>query len=498
MKQKNKNKNVFAKAATVVAFIGLTTLAGCADGGSSSVPQAGKSISDTLGCEDIKSNIFNTFYEVIDKDRKIPSPQELKDAVHARVDAMSKSLKSETDQLMIDKLHVELDRLVELMLQEFADNPNLTWNEMIQKLIEYEMEDQSEQKIVQATEDINQQVERIKSLSQDLDLPCNTPSPTPSPDEPSHEVPPTPPVAGIPSISAISKGLNMVFATAYQSCDALNLPPMTSATPNVAGISVVGKHSDGVGSQRAISSISSVASSHYYIKGQQYPGGCFAVNKNPLIYDYGGSPKFTTSTLNFFEDSGSGTSVLGVDCSAYVSSGIAVAGLRYKPGLDNKPVYVRQSSSKFISAAKSGFSCFENIKISREASIKAGDVVGVSGHMLVVDRVGNDPFGFKNFKTESQCEGLNYKNFDITINQSSPVKNGIGINKYEARDYLSESTKMRTAFVEIGKLACLAYLQNKTTQSPSSEWGFLRHKGTSECKAPRVTMVGESCVQKCL
>ena len=56
---------------------------------------------------------------------------------------------------------------------------------------------------------------------------------------------------------------------------------------------------------------------------------------------------------------------------------------------------------------------------------------------------------------------------------------------------------MRTAFVEMGKQACLAYFGNKSIKPKSTNWGFLRHKGTAECLAPAVHIEGESCTQKC-
>ncbi|MBC7466918.1 MAG: hypothetical protein H7256_13095, partial [Bdellovibrio sp.] len=172
----------------------------------------------------------------------------------------------------------------------------------------------------------------------------------------------------------------------------------------------------------------------------------------------------------------------------------------YKPAVDNKPIFIRQTSSKFIDAAKSGFTCFDNVTVTPTSSVKAGDIGGVSGHVVAVDSVGADPFGLALIKNEAGCSSISYKNFDITVTQSSPSKNGIGINKYLLKDYLIESGdtgKMTVAFVGMAKQACLAKFQNKSIKPASTAWGFLRHKGTSACLAPRVSMVGESCTQKC-
>jgi hypothetical protein len=307
---------------------------------------------------------------------------------------------------------------------------------------------------------------------------------------------------GIKALPAgkMTTGINMVFSTAYQSCRVLDLPPIERSTASVVGISRVGTHTDGIGGKREVTSLSSVQKTHYYINGIATESQCFSVRNNPLIYDYGGSPAVSGTTINFQKNAGSGTGALGIDCSAYVSSAIAVAGLRYKPAADNKPIYIRQNSSKFISAAKSGFTCFDNVTVTPTSTVKAGDIVGVVGHVVAIDSVGADPFGLSLIKTEAGCSSISYKNFDMTVTQSSPSKNGIGLNKYLLKDYLIESGdsgKMTVAFVGMAKQACLAKFQNKSLKPASSAWGFLRHKGTAACLAPRVSMVGESCTQKC-
>lgn len=47
-----------------------------------------------------------------------------------------------------------------------------------------------------------------------------------------------------------------------------------------------------------------------------------------------------------------------------------MGGLRDKPGLDNKPIFIRQTSSKFIDATQSG------------------DIIGVNGHVVAIDKIG--------------------------------------------------------------------------------------------------------------
>lgn len=476
-----------------IGVLALVTLGAfsCAPNHSTSIDSASQNISDSLGCKDVKSKVFDSFYEMMDQNKFVPNSEDMKSSIDQKLDQLSanKSM-SAAQQEKITLLKSELHTLVDEILSEAKSNPSITWKEQIQKLIEYEMEDQSTSKTVASTQKISASAARIKSLSQSAQLPCvpaTTPPPTPVPSSPS-------------SSGKLSQGVKMVFSTAYQSCRVLDLPAMDASTPSVVGIVRTGTHPDGIGATREINNLASVQNTHYYIRGIASESQCAPVRNKPLIYDYGGEPAISQNSLNFFVNAGSGTDVLGVDCSAYISSAIAVAGLRYKPGVDNKAIFVRQTSSKFINAVQSGFTCFDNVTVSASSSVKAGDIIGVSGHVVAIDKVGADPFGLALIKNETSCSSLNYKNFDITITQSSPSKNGIGINKYLIKDYLDESGpsgKMTTAFVEMGKQACLAKFQNKSIKPSSTAWGFLRHKGTPECLAPRITMAGEACTQKC-
>ena len=61
---------------------------------------------------------------------------------------------------------------------------------------------------------------------------------------------------------------------------------------------------------------------NYYYQGVNQGSSCKDIRKFPLIYDYGGKPNTDSGTLNFFVNSGDGTSVLGIDCSGYVFSAI--------------------------------------------------------------------------------------------------------------------------------------------------------------------------------
>lgn len=479
------------KLKTFLFIIGAATaLASCAPPQSQNVQQASQSVSKSLGCSDMKSLVFDSFYEMIDQSQSVPLASDMKKSLQDAMDQLKaeKNL-SAAEAVTLDKITSELFTVVDLMLEQTPDMTSTSWKEQIQKIIEYEMQDQSTEKTIASQVQINQALDRVRSLSVQAALACDM---TYSPNKTNSST-----SALEVSVPSLPRGINRVFATAYQSCRVLDLPPMDRATANVVGITRTGTHSDGVGGKREVTDLKSVQRTHYYINGIATESSCVKVADSPLIYDYGGEPAISGTTLNFFKNAGSGTAALGVDCSAFVSSAIAVVGMRYKPNLANKPIYTRQTSSKFMDAAKSGFTCFDNVTVTAKQSIAAGDILGVNGHVVIVDRIGQDPFGLALIKKESDCSGLNYKNFDIVIAQSSPSKNGIGLNKYQVKDYLDETSKMRTAFVEMGQQACIAKFQQKNIKPKSSAWGFIRHKGTAECVAPRVALTGESCSQNC-
>ncbi|MBC7466424.1 MAG: hypothetical protein H7256_10565, partial [Bdellovibrio sp.] len=329
--------------------------------------KAAADITSNLGCTNVQSKVFDSFYALIDQEQYIPSAETLNASLDAKLDEIVSHKNLTSDQVEnIAALKTELHKLVQVMLSEASENSQLTAKEQIQKLIEYEMGDQSDAATIKATQKIANTADKVKTLSQNLDMAC---APSTSADTANSNLT----QASLPT-GKMTSGINMVFATAYQSCRVLDLPPVERSTASVVGITRVGTHEDGIGGKREVTDLSSVQKTHYYINGIATESQCFSVRNNPLIYDYGGSPSVSGTTINFQKNAGSGTNALGVDCSAYVSSAIAVGGLRYKPAVDNKPIFIRQTSSKFIDAAKSGFTCFDNVTVTPTSSVKAGDI----------------------------------------------------------------------------------------------------------------------------
>ena len=481
---------------------------GCAKG-KSSIESSSQKAAEAIGCSSFKSKVYDSMYDYLDNEQDAPALSDFSSSLNEKIDAIALAQKIDNPEA-VAALKQNISDLYKVLIEEASElKQTKTSKEHLQTIIEMEMGDTSTPENVELNKVAAKSFSKVDQSVQALDVQCGQGS-TGETEEPGDPVIVDQPVdtGGSGTISdapipvgqkSVLVGSHNVLATAYQSCAVLEIPEVSAATADVVGIQRTGTHSDGVGGVRKVSSVSSVQNSHPYIKvagGAQ--AGCFNVRSNPLIYDYGGQAAISNNVLDFSKNSGSGSTALGIDCSAYVSAAVAAGGMRYKPGVENKAVYTRQNSSKFINASSSGFTCFNNVTATPNTSILPGDIVGVSGHVVLVDKIGADPFGLKRLKSASDCNSLSTTYWDFIISQSSPSKNGIGLNRYVAKDYLRESTKMTTAFMGIAKAACQAYFGSKNVATPSSSYGILRHKGTAECLSPKIQMAYQSCVSTCL
>ncbi len=472
----------------MLLLLGLST-AGCMKQTSNSLESSAETATSQIGCEQLQSKIFDSLYSYMEKEKEAPALTDLKLMMSTKIDqiAQDRNIKN-TDA--IKKYKAEFNKIFEILLSDAKSLKTILDSKtLIQTLIEMEMHDQSTVANIELNQKLSQQLNKVEALSATLDLNCRSDNPK---DEASNAI--------ASSNVRMVAGMSNVISTAYQSCQAIQIPAVTAVTPDVLGITHLAQHHpDGIGDKRIIGNLSLVQQTHPYIQvsGRIANSSCYNVYDHPLIYDYGGEPFVNNNSLNFFKDAGSGTSVLGMDCSSLVSSAVSAAGLRYRPGLDNKAIYIHQGSQKFINAARSGFTCFKNITLTPTETIKPGDIAAVNGHVLMVDSIGADPFGFKKLAGSSSCNNLDFRNFDFVIAQSSHVKNGIGIHKFVAKDYLPENLKMKSLFLDMATESCKAYFNGQSSTPKNSQWGIIRHKGSSECLAPKIKMAGQACVSSC-
>lgn len=296
-----------------------------------------------------------------------------------------------------------------------------------------------------------------------------------------------------------------IMNTIYQSCNAADLPPVTAATPDLTGVRIVGLHENGIGNRRTIEDREKFLKSNYYLSRYHAPGPqCFDVTKEPPIYDYGGKPLATVGydqTFDFFTDNGSGSPELGTDCSGFVYSALAVAGLKARAEGRLKGITVNGvSASMFMDPKGSGLDCFNFATFDRAHSLRPGDILASNGHVVFIDSVEKDPFGIADIKNESECkpENMHASQFRFTIMQSSPNKGGLGVQRTWAADFFDTMEgAMSKALREDAAIACRAKFHNAEVATAMTSASLIRHLNTAVCSGEPVRLAHEDCVSKC-
>lgn len=452
-----------------------------------------------IGCADFQSKTWDAVNRYLVEQDSIPTAAELKDHLRSSFKELKAPSESLTDE-KIEALANSFEELFEVLLNEAPQTEKVQDAQNLHALLSaLELGDHTTDSKVKLQNEVESKFSKIQSQVNAMNVQCENPE-TPAPGE---DMPTGMDPERVTTLPLPVYGMRFTFATAYQSCQALAEPIMSASTPDIAedAIKITGMHSDGVGSKRIISNLTSLLTTHPYYKNvNNYGSGCLKGSSYPMIYDYGGKPYAAvgSSTVNLFKNAGGGTSVLGIDCSGYVYTALATAGLRLKPGTNMKASGVSGiSSTMYVEPEKNGMSCLQKITLTPQTNLKAGDIVAVPGHVLMIDSVGSDPFGLNGAKTVDDCTKLDVKNFDFVVIQSSPSKNAVGINRYQARDYLPEAEKMRDGLEKYAYNACLAKVNNRNYTPSLGTLSVIRHKMTSSCIGSRIKLTQESCIQSC-
>jgi hypothetical protein len=477
----------------------LMLASACAPKNLESVQQVSSETKAALGCENFESRTWAAVDQYLMDQKQIPVAEDLKQSLNIH----AKDLKStaEISEKSVDLLNVKLAELVDVLLVEVPQQDKIeTADQLLGTLIALEIGDQTTTERAALTARVQEKFNAVKNQVQEMQVSCQAPAENP----PENFDAGLTPVTAMSSLAPAVFGARFAMATAYQSCSSLDEDPLTLATPNVQGIVITGTHSDKIGRKREVGNLKQVLSTHPYYKNvNAYGANCVDPRKSPMIYDYGGKPYALagdTAALNFFKNSGSGTAALGMDCSGFVYSSLAAAGLRIKPKVVNPARWVSGiSATSFIEPTRSGYTCMEKIAVSANDTLKAGDVVAVHGHIVIIDTVGSDPFGIKDVKTAASCSALNVKDLDFVVAQSNPSKAGLGINRFEAKEYArsGEGGKMKDAFMAYAKAACLAKFSGKVVTPSVGTSSIVRHKLTPECMGTRIALSQQACVQSC-
>ncbi|WP_255490297.1 hypothetical protein [Bdellovibrio sp. KM01] len=504
----------------ILSMSASVLLAGCGQQYSVAVDgMASQTVSD-IACKNqqLEEKLYDGLKSYLIEQKSIPSAVDLKSAFKTHVEKLAQENPRMTAEQQ-SRIQSNLDQLVDSLLEEAPQGERIETSEQLLGLLSaIDVGDRSTTFRSYMQDRVRSNFNQLSSTVKAMDLDCppagdstqstdggaattpvepTTPQIEANPDYDYHKKQAV--AAGVPLAVF---GERWALATAYQSCNSLEIPALNDSVADIKGIAITGKHSDGVGNKRVIASLSQVQATHPYLKEvSSYGSACFNVRQNPLIYDYGGKPYATTSStspIDLFKNGGDGTSVLGIDCSGYVYTSMATAGLRLKEGRSLKASDSwAWGSTSYVEPQSNGLTCLSKITVTPSMSLKAGDIVAVPGHVIIIDRVGADPFGISTAQTVSDCSKITSDVFDFTVAQSSPSKEGVGINHSIAKDYLPTSEKMKAGLQKYAYYACLAKFNAKNYTPSLGTLSVVRHKGTSACTDKRVVLARESCIQSC-
>ena len=458
----------------------VAVLPGCGKGGA--VESVAQAITDSPNCLSSRDRLWSALYREVDERGELPAAADVSDQIHGLVSdaGQAESLAS---------AYATISREVRFLDRE----------EALRRLAQMELGDRTSDEKIARQDELERSLTKALAASVAALGTCTTPPTTP---------PATGPVDAVPMFEAWRKsatatlyGAYKTMSVGYQSCNAVGLPALTSATPAVQGISVTGTHENGVGHTREVTDAAALfATNPFYAKRISPPTGCFGATKSPIIYDYGGKPYASSTAIDLTKNGGSGTSSLGVDCSGFIATAVLAGGLRLKQGVSSKPAQSGGvSASMLADPANNGLSCFARLPSTKTQNLQSGDVIANTGHVVMVDRAGTDPLGIEGAKTSADCENVSYKKFDFTIIQSSASKGGIGMNRYRAVDYLAGYSAMRIGLEAYARSFCRVRigLDSPSTLAKTANAVVIRNKGGSACTDNRVPLVGETCLQAC-
>lgn len=318
----------------------------------------------------------------------------------------------------------------------------------------------------------------------------------------------------------VAVGARQAMAFMYQSCEILNKPPYD---PDInKGISpFIDKVSRGQYYERRISSqnLPNVVNNHYYLKDlkskSKHPK-CIDIKKSPPIFYFGGRPGISTegNHIDIHVQRRAGESrVTGLDCSAFVSVSIAQAGLKIAPHV--RTAHQNMVTSDMVLNFNSSNSCFESPTFKKGETLQPGDLFAFYGHVLIIDKVGTDPFGIQEMKNigyfpaeAKDCYGHAPipDFFDFTVIQSS----GLGdmpAMRIKGSQYIRPTQNVEgylyNRFRDIYEAACIAEFGYEPPVRNRRGTNLARHKGKKDPRClfssdERPKILAEDCTGNCI
>ena len=460
---------------------------------------------DSVNCPNFEAQIWNHIYLTLFNNSPPPPPMSVKKKVKSYAKQYL-SIKGANSRVMRDFSN-HFTRLYSNVLAFFADKPKaivleqLAEIDLIDTTQNSAMENTMDPEVIQFVDSVTPMIAHIQDSIRHLHLPCATRSPSSVYSNHSDSVSNSPLLQIMRNdLHPVVYGARKIMATAYQSCHVLDLPLVrASQYSGVQGLVAVNQQ--GRGKVRKISSLPSLLSSHYYWKQSAQElktNQCANVSHNPLVYDYGGKPFFSTfpyNTINLFKNAGSGSGVLGIDCSGFVLAALATSGLRVKAHHPIRGYHLSGISSWKLKSRSNGLSCLQSINISDSNPLLPGDILSVPGHVVIVDQISSDPLGLSKIHSVSQCssQNISLSQINFSVIHSSANFNGIGIHRTHIRDVIH--SQLRQGVIHLASSFC--YKKFNRHVHISSPLSISRHTLSPECTEDEIYLVGETCLSSC-
>lgn len=276
-------------------------------------------------------------------------------------------------------------------------------------------------------------------------------------------------------LSKASLGAYQLFATLHGSCEALELQPSTQSYE---------------------------VYNPYVFAKKELGASC---NQSPLVPRYAQTQRNPALTKN--ADGSLAkidyTRLRATDCSSFVVTAIATAGLRIKKNTDSAEQFYPTSSG-----APAGNSltthqlkwmgnrpedCLQTVRYDGTSeAVRSGDILVGSGHTWIFPAVAKDPFGFEQM-TEKDCGDFSkFNNARIVVMDSDSSMRGIG-------PHLKDSRSMPIELMGFAQLACRAYFEKQKGGSPNyPAEKYIAPQSANQMLGDRAVLLRPSEAPECL
>jgi len=462
---------------------------------------------DSVGCDGFEGHIWSHMHTTLFDQSPPPSP----DLVQKQVKSYAQNylLNTGANPNTVRTFARYFSEIYQLALEFFADKPvELIQQElaMIELTGENEFGPYEDAKLKEFIKKTNLLFKNLRELTAPLKLECYVTKP----ESVTMQTPRAPVAVDNSELHPLVYGARKVMATAYQSCQVLNvnlMPLVPNHTPDIKGIVETSWHGIGDGIRRDISSVEDVSATHYYLRRlQKTPPsqGCPNIFQTPLIFDFGGKPYLTSDPypqVNLFKNYGSGTSALGVDCSGFAVAALAGSGLRIKR---NHPIgnnMVGLSSWMLKDPEGSGLNCLQRVHSANRFPLLPGDIISAKGHVVIVERVYTDtvsqlpdPFGLSKVRSAKGCNKFHLGKFQFSIMQSTSEFNGMGINRIHIRD--TAHPELTSGLIQYATNACHEKF-GISSNIPVRNITISRHTQDVQCMEDEWYLTGQECIRDC-